>query len=400
MMPNTERLVQSLVELIRIPSVNPFNTPAGPGQREQELAEHLLARFEGLGLETGRREGTAGRPNVWGRLKGRGDGPSVMLAAHLDTVGTEGYAGAFEPQVRDGRVTGRGACDMKGALACYLEVIRMLSEGGVRLPGDVIVAGLVDEEHVQIGSLDMGRHGPHADYGIIGEPTGLRICPVHKGQLGVFIRTRGRGAHSSGPENGVNAVEHMGAVLQHLAGLNAELRERGPRHPLCGTGRFSVNVIRGGTVVSSIPDWCEIEADRRFLPGEDVQAILGDYRARLAELSAQLPDLRVEVSAEPSLLVPALDVPVDSPLVRALQTATAQVTGAAGEVAAFAGGTDAPNLGFPCVIFGPGALEQAHSSDEFVEVRQMEQASLVYLQTLLELNGLQGRHAPEPVPDD
>ncbi len=387
MAPDGARLAQTLAELVRIPSVNPFDGPALPGHREQELALDLSGRLSALGLETGQREAAPGRPNIWGRLKGSGGGPAVMLAAHLDTVGTEGYPAAFDSQVTGGRVTGRGACDMKGAFACYLEVLHLLRTSGIRLPGDLIVAGIVDEEHLQIGSAEMGRNGPHADFGIVGEPTGLQICPAHKGQLGVFIRTRGKATHSSRPELGVNAVEHMGAVICHLSGLNAELQEKVPSHPLCGTGRFSMNVIRGGSFVSGIPDLCEMEVDRRFLPGEEVGAILADYRDRLDALAREVPGLRAELS-EPSLLVPALDVPVDSPLVSALAGAVEAVTGQPAEIAAFPGGTDAPNLGFPCVICGPGALEQAHSADEFIEIHEMEQASEIYLQAIVALNGL------------
>jgi acetylornithine deacetylase len=388
MKPDRERLARTLSELIRIPSVNPFGAPVRKGHREQELAEEVIDWLEALGLETGQREVAPERPNIWGRLRGTGDGPALMLAAHLDTVGIEGCPGAFDPQMEGGRVTGRGACDMKGAIACYLEVLHLLRARGIRLPGDLIIAGIVDEEHLQIGSADMGRNGPHADFGIIGEPTGLQICPAHKGQLGVFIRTHGKATHSSRPEKGINAVEHMAAVMRHLSGLNAELQEKSPGHPLCGTGRFSMNVIRGGSFVSGIPDFCELEVDRRFLPGEAVEAILADYRARLETLWQDMPDLRAELS-EPSLLVRALDVPVDSPLVRALSRAVETVLGRPAEIAAFPGGTDAPNLGFPCVICGPGALEQAHSNDEFIEVEVMAQASEIYLKAILALNGLE-----------
>ncbi|WP_052261673.1 M20 family metallopeptidase [Leisingera sp. ANG-M1] len=384
--PDATRLADTLIELVRIQSVNPFDEAPGPGRREQEMAEDLLARFHLLGLETGWREVEQGRPNIWGRLKGTGGGPAIMLAAHMDTVGTEGYGDAFDARLVDGKVTGRGSCDMKGAFACYLEVIRMLQASGTELPGDLIIAGIADEEHLLTGSAEMGRNGPGADFGIIGEPSKLAICPSHKGQLGAMIRTYGVATHSSGPENGVNAVEHMGAVIAHLSGLNAELQQNPEPHPLCGTGRFSMNVIRGGAFVSGIPDYCEMEIDRRFLPGEDPEEILEDYRRRLRELKKELPDLKAEVSG-PSLLAPALNVPQDSAVVAALTEAARGVLGREPEITAFPGGTDAPNLGFPCVICGPGDLAQAHSTDEYIEVKQLVQASSIYLQTVLKMNG-------------
>ena len=393
MKPDEARLTQTLVDLIAIPSINPFGDSVNEGQGEQLLAEHFAGLLTELGLEVEQSVVAPGRPNVWGRLPGTGDGPSIMLAGHLDTVGVAGYPGALRPEVVDGRVTGRGSCDMKGALACYLEVVHLLRAADVKLPGDLFVAGMVDEEHLQIGSVDMGRNGLRVDFGIIGEPTGLQICSSHKGQLGVFIRTHGKATHSSRPERGVNAVEHMGAVINHLSGLDSELRERGPRHPLCGTGRFSMNVIRGGTFVSGIPDYCEMEVDRRFLPGETVDSILADLQTRLDSLRSEIPDLDVELS-EPSLLVPPLDVPVDSPLVQTLSKAVERVTGKRADVTAFPGGTDAPNLGFPCVVCGPGALERAHSKDEWVETEDLVLATEIYLEAILDLNGM--RSKPDP----
>ncbi len=383
--PDTARLVRDLAAMIEVPSINPFGASPAPGHREREMAEHLLARLDELGLETGQWDAAQDRPNVWGRLKGSGGGPTIMLAGHLDTVGVEGYPDGLTARVADGRVYGRGACDMKAALACYLETARMILATGITLPGDLIIAGIADEEDLMIGSKGWVEHCPGADFGIIGEPTGLQICPGHKGQLCLFFRTEGTACHSSRPENGVNAVEHMGRIIAHFAGLNRELQESGPRHPLCGTGRFSMNVIRGGTIASAIPDYCELEVDRRFLPGQSFDGIIADYRTRIAALAEAVPDLRATVS-EPTLAVEPLDVPHDSPVVQALERAVAQVTGEPAVITAFPGGTDAPNMGFPCVICGPGYLEQAHTQNEFVDTRQMEQACKVYYSAILDLN--------------
>ena len=379
---NARRLADDLSAMVAIPSVNPFGGRAAEGERELEMAQHLLAELQALGLETGSWEVAAGRPNIWGRLSGAGGGPSIMLIGHLDTVGVEGHA----PRVSEGRVFGRGACDMKAALACYLEVIRMLQGSGITLAGDLIIAGLCDEEDLMIGSKDWKGNGPTADFGIIGEPTSLKICPAHKGQLCVFFRAEGAVTHSSRPELGVNAVEHMGAVITHFAGLDRELQDSGKSHPLCGTGRFSMNVIRGGTIASTIPGMCELEVDRRFLPGEDVDEIIAGFHARLEALNARVPEMKVTVSA-PSLEVAPLDLPCGHPLVQAVERAVSVVTSAAAEVVAFPGGTDAPNMGFPCVICGPGHLEQAHGRNEYVDISQMEMACGIYLSTLLDLNG-------------
>ncbi len=377
-LPSPERLVRDLSEMIAIASVNPFDAPASPGHREQEFADHYQKSLDDLGLETGRREVADGRPNIWGRLKGRGSGPTLMLAGHMDTVGVEGYDNPFDPVEADGRVYGRGACDMKAALACYLEVVRCLHGSGPELEGDLLIVGLCDEEHVMIGSSEFGRNGPTADFGIVGEPSELKLCPAHKGQLGVFFRTRGKAVHSSVPEKGVNAIEHMGEVIHAFATYNADLQQTADPHPLCGTGRFSMNVIRGGDIVSAVADFCEMEVDRRYLPGETVDQIVADYRARLDALSKKIPDFTFEISA-PTLDVKPLDTPRDSVLVAAVKEAADQALGRPVEMAAFPGGTDAPNLKIPCVILGPGSLEQAHSLNEFVEIEQMVDATAIYL---------------------
>lgn len=384
--PNRQRLSDDLVEMIGIASVNPFGSDPALGTREQEMADYYLGQLASLGLETCSWQVAPGRPNVWGRLKGTGGGPTIMLAGHLDTVGVEGYGEGHTARVDNGKIFGRGACDMKAALACYLETIRMMHEADIMLSGDVIIAGLCDEEDLMIGSKAWVGKGPKADFCIIGEPTSLKICPAHKGQLCVFFRTEGVATHSSGPENGVNAVEHMARVIAHFSGLNDELQESGPRHPICGSGRFSMNVIKGGTIASAIPDVCELEVDRRFPPGEDVDGIIADYRARLEALSRTVPNMKVTVSG-PSLEVAGLDVPVGHILVKALERAVTSVTGAPADVTAFPGGTDAPNMGCPCVICGPGHLAQAHSRNEYVEILQMELACEVYLKTLVDLNG-------------
>ncbi len=388
--PNAGRLSRDLREMIATPSINPFDEPPRAGFREAEMGEFLLGKLNGLGLETGREDVAPGRPNVWGTLKGRSDGPSVMLAAHMDTVGIEDYPDALVPRVADGRIFGRGACDMKGAIACYLECMRMLQSVEGQPIGDVTLAFFSDEEDRMIGSAAFGQSGPKADFGIIGEPTGLQVCPAHKGQLCVTFRTKGKAAHSSGPEYGINAVEHMGRVITHFSALNGEIQRSGPRHPLCGTGRFSMNVVRGGTIASAIPATCELEVDRRFLPGEDPDEILNDLRSRLMRLGAEWPELNVSVS-EPTLLVYPLDVQSASPVVRALEQSIMDVTGKPAAVSAFPGGSDAPNLGFPVVVCGPGNLEQAHSSNEHIGVSELGNASSIYFRTISLLQSVQDK---------
>lgn len=376
-------LVSDLQALVATPSVNPFDGPATMPPPEDAMARLYEQRLAELGLELGSQPVINGRRNVWGRLRGSGDGPTVMLAGHLDTVGVVGYDQPFEPRVENGRVYGRGSCDMKAGLAAYLEVVRRLQASGETLSGDLIIAGVVDEEHAMLGSKAFGEAGPHVDFAIIAEPSELAICPVHKGQMMFGLRTRGVSVHSSLPEKGVNAIFHMGRILRALEDHAAELAAR-PAHPLCGSPTLSVGVVSGGTNASSVPDWARIEVDRRTIPGEDHEAVQAELEAVVESVRADLPGLDYSFDHH-DLNVPPLETPEDAATVRALLAASEACLGTASPVRSFSGSTDAPNFGCEAVICGPGALAQCHSLDEYVSIEQLEQAVDIYHRAVLEL---------------
>ncbi len=374
-----EAVVRDLCDMISIRSENPFDGPVREGYREREMADFYRARLAGLGFEVDSRDVVPGRPNAWGRLKGGGGGPTLMLAGHLDTVGTEGYEAPFDPKVEHGRVYGRGSCDMKAALAAYLEVARLVVQGNVKLRGDLIIAGIADEEWGLTGSQDVGRNGPTADFGIIGEPSNLTICPTHKGQYAVAIRTFGKAVHSSVPEKGHNAIEDMGRVIGAFASHDKTLLARAP-DPLCGHGRFSMGVIHGGTMVCTVPDVCELEVDRRTVPGETAETVRKEY----TEVLESLVGLKYELSETLTEVAP-LEVPLNSEIVQTVVKAYEAVTNRPASIQAHPAATDAPNLPFPAIIFGPGTCEQAHSLCEYVEIEQLETVTKTYLRAVLEL---------------
>jgi len=378
-----QRMVDDLVAMIAIPSMNPFQQAARKDYREQEMAEYYCDRMSDLGLDVGTRDVVPGRPNVWGVLKGRGNGPSLMLSGHLDTVGNEDYPDAFKPRVENNRVYGRGACDMKDALASYLEVVRLIREADLPLAGDLILTGIADEEDQMIGSRDLGNRGPWADYGIIGEPSDMTICSAHKGQVGYRVRSLGKAVHSSRPEDGVNAIEGITRIVEALKVFQQKLMAS-DRHRLCGHGRCCPSVINGGTIVSTVPDKCDLEIDRRTLPGETREDVYRELQDLIANVSSAHPQFKFEIDG-PTIDVHPLDVPTDDPIVDTILSAYRFVTGNTIEPSAFFGGTDAPHFGFPTVIFGAGSLQQAHSIDEYVEIDEMVAATKVYLTTTIML---------------
>ena len=382
---NERFLIDRLKEMVAIKSENPFDQEPVEGFREKEMSKYYAQQMHQLGLEVSSREVCPGRPNVFGFRKGTGAGPTLMLAGHLDTAHTDGYPEAYNVQETDGKIYGRGACDMKAALAAYLETVRLLNQSSIKLKGNLYLAGIMDEEYQLLGSRDVGKKGPGADQGIIGEPTELTVCPANKGRVSTFIQTFGKATHSSVPEKGENAIIHMATVIQAFSGYNNTLLKARP-HPLCGHGRFNPGVIRGGVQVNMVPDLCELEVDRRTLPGETQAHVYAEFRALLDPLTRKYPDFRYNITA-PTWLVPPNDISTNEPVVRSLLTAYERVMGQRTQPAAFPGGSDAPHMGFPTVLCGPGTITQAHSTNEYVTKDQLISAVKIYLHTVLDLLG-------------
>ena len=381
MQVNEQNLINDLSAMVRIPSVNTFGNADPKRPAEEEMAQFFETRMKEIGLDVYSAHVSDGRRNVWGRLKGAGNGPTIMLAGHLDTVGIPGYENPFEPTILDGCIHGRGSCDMKAGLAVYLEVARILVASDAPLNGDVIIAGVVDEEDAMIGSKDFGENGPHIDCAIVAEPSKLKISIAHRGQICLFIRTYGKSTHSSVPENGINAIYHMSAVIDALQAYANTLSTRNP-DPLCGRPTFSIGAIKGGEGASSVPDFCEIEVDRRTIPGETYDSVSFELTEVLEQLAATIPGFIYEISA-PSLNCPPLKTDMSSPIVQAISKSVKRVTGQDAEYMTFPGSTDAPNFGCPTVICGAGDLAQCHSINEYVPISEIRSAALIYLETIL-----------------
>ena len=377
------RLSKRLIEMVAIKSENPFESEACEGFREKEMGEYYAELMQTLSMDVTCKDIFPDRPNVIGLRKGKVGDYALMLAGHMDTAPSEGYPDAYDVKQIEGKIYGRGACDMKAALSVYLEVLEVIQQADLTLKGDLYIAGIMDEEHHMLGSQHIGQNGPIANQGIIGEPTDLDICPANKGQLGTIIRTFGKAVHSSKPENGNNAIVHMAKAIQAFANYNDELLTP-PPHPILGHGRFSPGVIRGGTILSTVPDFCDLEVDRRLFPGESQEQVYKEYRAHLDPLKTKIPGFDYELKKS-TLYNPANDISANEPVVKSTLEGYRHIMNRDTRLKAFAGATDAPHLGFPTLICGPGSLAQAHSDNEFVEIEQMVQACKLYLWVIMQL---------------
>ena len=369
---NEVNAVDLLEELVRIDSANP--SMGGPGERQ--VGDRVAEVLRGIGCEVQTETAVEGtyRRNVVATLRGAPDRPVLLLEAHIDTV-----AQTPQPQpVRrtDERIYGRGSCDTKGSAAAMIAAISRLAATPDH--PTVVFAGAVDEEVYMQGARALGQQLPRVDGAIVGEPTSLLPVRVHNGMIRFRIVTHGEAAHTSRSHLGVNAVA---AAARVVLAIQDELLPRLPEraHPLAGPALITASVIHGGVASNLVPDRCEIDVDRRLGPGEDPVAVMAEIDALLDGLRDAGDDITRE---EPGIELPAVETAADHPLVRLSEAVSEDVTGAPATAVGVPYGTDASYLsataGIPCVVLGPGSIDQAHTENEWVPIAEVEGASRIY----------------------
>jgi len=404
-MTRTEKL---LAELIALPSVNPAFAPQGGasarpvlrsntaegGQArllrfgEKQVADFLASVAAKAGLEVEFQNVLPGRSNLIARLLPQSKiRQTILLAPHLDTVDADDSQ--FVPRRKNGRLYGRGACDTKGSVAAMLAALCELTNMGSR-PAEtqIVFAGLIDEEQAQAGSRALvaqasrlrvtnGRDVRATALAIVGEPTRLRVVTAHKGSLWLQLETRGKAAHGATPQLGRNAVREMARIVCALETDYAErLRKR--KHPLLGVATVSVGTICGGAQPNIVPDRCVISIDRRTLPGETEPGVRCEIAAwlRAKGLSAKISSAK---------LAPALPLETDPklPLVRQFLRNVGQSRPAG--VDFFCDAAVLAGAGIPSVVFGPGDIAQAHTTDEWISLASLERGQNLLLNFLKSL---------------
>lgn len=352
--------VQLARDLVAIDSVNPSLVPGAAG--EGEIASAIAAHMRRIGLDVVMQEAAPGRPNVIGILEGRAPGRSLMLCGHVDTVGVDGMDAPFAPEIRDDRLYGRGSQDMKGGLAAMIDAARVAIDRGFAC-GRLIIAAVVDEEYASIGADALVKDWT-ADGAVVTEPTDLQVAIGHKGFAWIDIVTHGRAAHGSRPRDGRDAIMRMGRVLQRLEALDRKLQSGTP-HPILGTGSLHASVVSGGRELSSYPDVCRLQMERRTVGEESGEAALDEVSAILEALAREDPEF--EARAHLRFTRPPYELSPDHPLPCLLvDAATGLGTRSAKVGMSF--WTDAAVLGsagIPSVLFGPGGAG-LHSREEYV----------------------------------
>jgi acetylornithine deacetylase len=376
LMTSEHRVADVLGDLIALNSVNP-GFPGGVG--ESDVADYVQRWASGKGFKVVRQPIEPGRENVLVTLTVPGATETLLYEAHMDTVALEPMGDdGLRPAIRDGRMYGRGACDTKGSLAAMMVAFERLQANPDGLQTNVALLASVDEEYAYRGVLAWIASEETASAAIVGEPTDLRVVVAHFGCVRGSIEVLGKAAHSSEPENGLNAIDAMADVLVGLRVLQHQIVGR--HHPLLGQPKFTVSLIDGGTGVNVVPARCTVAYDRRTLPEEDPEQVLAEIDAILDTVRSRRPEVTV-TRLDPRLVSEGLDTSPESGVVDAARFAcdAIEIDNAPVGVPY---GSDASKLQkraqLPSIVFGPGSIRQAHGADEFVSIDQLATAVAFY----------------------
>jgi acetylornithine deacetylase len=367
-------------ELVATDSTNPQLAPGGPG--EAAVAEIIAGRLDAAGFEVDKFDVWPGRPNVVGRLRGSGGGRSLMVCGHMDVVAAP--PNGFEPDVRDGRLYGRGSVDMKGGLAAAVVAAERLAADPAQLAGDLLVAAVIDEEWVSAGAEELVRRY-RADAAILPEQSDLDVVVEHGGFAWFEVHSKGVESAGIEPDAGVDAIALLAPVLQGLVELDRRLAVA-PR-PEYGRPSVHPSTISGGTQFPAYAQSCVLGIERCTVAGETVAgagAEIQELLDRAAALDSRFEaDLRLIVGREP------VKLDASRPLVRALDRAIEVRLGRPSRHVGDMGWSDSGILaeaGIPCAIFGPAGAGN-HTAGEYVELASLIACADVLEATARELCG-------------
>ncbi|MGB7873280.1 MAG: ArgE/DapE family deacylase [Anaerolineales bacterium] len=371
-------------EMIQINSINPSLTPDGKG--EAEIGAYVAENLRELGLNVTTSEIAPGRVNVVGVLKGSGGGRSLLLNAHLDTVGVEGMTiDPFGGELQDGRMYGRGSQDMKSSLAAMIAAAKAIVDAGIRLHGDLLITAVADEEHSSIGTEALVKEFK-ADGAIVTEPTDMHLCRAHRGFIWFEVETIGRAAHGSRYAEGIDANMRMGRFLAELEKLEQELLQR-EGHELVGPPSLHAALIQGGTEISKYAERCKLTIERRIVPGETVegtQAELQEIIDRLAE-----GDSSFKATVKATFWREPFEVPSDAEIIQVMDKILDERLGHHPEHIGQTFWTDAALIaeaGMETVLLGPKGYG-LHSAEEWVEMESVFDLAYVLAESAIQYCG-------------
>jgi len=377
-----EETINVIKKLVSIPSY------PGVENQESNVAEYISNFFIYEGIKAEIVPVVDGRNNVIARLKGKGNGKTLLLTGHMDTVPPYDMPeNPFEIKTIGDRMYGRGVVDMKGPLGCMMMAMATIKRLGIELAGDVIFAGVIDEEDKSEGTRALLKKGIAADGAIIGEPTEMEICVGHRGLEWFEFAFHGKTVHGGKQKEGINAITK---AMKFIEKVESELipKIESRKHPIIGNSCMNYGYIEGGTQPSTVAGECKLQIDRRWIPGEKFQDIVSEYQQVIDELQTEDPQFNasfrvMEVSRmEDGYIHEAMEVDVGHPIVKASEDAIFKVTGESARIKSFTAWSDGGLINtygkIPTIVLGPGNLESAHSASEYLEIGQVVKATAIY----------------------
>ena len=378
-MSQPNQLNQLLADLVALDSVNPDLVPGGAG--EYAVAQFMAHWLRQANLDVHLDEVQPNRPNVIAIAQGRGGGKTLLLNGHTDTVGVAGMVSPHAPRIEGNRLYGRGAYDMKCGLAACIVAIAEAKK--LNLRGDVIFTGVMDEEYAGLGTMSVAQKHK-ADAAIVAEPTEMQLVIAHKGFVWFEIETHGVAAHGSRPDLGVDAIAKMGKVLVALDALNSQLLNHSthPFHPLLKSGSLHASLISGGQEISSYPEKCLLQVERRTIPGETPEIAEAQINAILHNLKEADPQFKVVLRRGVDRA--PMETDENGPIANLIKQHAQAITQHPTPVIGAPYWTDAATLseaGIPAVLFGPSGTG-AHAVQEWVDLDSVQQCMEIYLRVI------------------
>lgn len=386
-----ESIIELIKDLVAIPSY--------PGVEAQEtgVAEYINQFFSKEGIMCEVIPVVDGRSNVVARLKGTGEGKTLMLTGHMDTVPPYDMSGnPLEVERQDTKLIGRGVVDMKGALACMMSAMVAIKRSGMKLKGDIVFAAVIDEEEKSEGTRALIKDKVAADAAIVGEPSQLDICIGHRGLEWFEFNFIGKTVHGGKQKEGINAITK---AMKFIQKVEEELvhKVESNQHPIIGNSSLNYGLIKGGTQPSTVAGDCVLQIDRRWIPGEKYSNIIQEFQNIIDELKNEDPKFQAQLKVmdvslmEEGYIHEAMEIDPNHPIIEIVSEATYEVRGIKPKQVPFTAWSDGGLLcnyaKIPTIIYGPGDLESAHSSSEYLEISHIIPATLVYALSAIKFCG-------------
>lgn len=398
-MISEEEIIDFITALVAIPSYS------GLENQEKAAAEYIHKTFLKEGIHSQLIEVKKGRFNVIGALKGTGGGETLLLTGHTDTVPPYDMSDPFTLIEEKGNLYGRGVVDMKGPLACMIFSLIAIKRAELELKGDVIFAGVIDEEEGSLGTIDLIEKGIRADAAIVGEPTDLQICAAHRGLEWFELEFHGKTVHGGKQSEGINAILQASNFIQQCEDeLMPKILEE--THPLIGTSSMNYGTIQGGTQPSTVAGKCVLEIDRRWVPGVRYGEMVKDFEKLIEDLKQKDPKFQCDfqVMAESVMkegyIHEAMEIDLNHRILSIVKEKTESIIAETPEITAFPAWSDGGLLSgyskIPAIVFGPGDLKTAHSKNEHLKKSQVLPGTLIYALTAVDFCSFKGADSVSP----